>query len=755
LVLLDWINFVAFSIPSEELRWVRFFKANRILKVARLLRVATASKDNRVTKVMQTLLDRGSGGGARAAINITSLMMAIVYLNHVLACVWVWLAFNAPSDTGRSWMDSLMVRTAADSTVMIEATFSYEYLTALHWSITQMTPGSMEVVPRNTAERTFNVLCLLMGFIFFGSLISMLSAETAQYRAARKEQSAKLGLLQRYMIDKGVSQELMMQIKKEVVERMRIKKPLLPGDVALLSTLSVRLRNELHCETCRPYVMAHPLLRSMVATNQQWLQMVCSGDTLVFKALAPGDFLFEALTSAESAYVVISGRMKYLPLTALVSDADDAHQIVPGTWISEPALWVNWTHVGCADAVAVTELLTVNVEGFMGASSDASTTRRVLIQYAKVFQRHLADLIPEEAILVDDITPSVPERPEYLISLFPKDWRVQLGHACLATLHEKWHWVFKRALLRDLAFEVKSCRTTLLFDEFGDVQRFIRLVSMSIRSDEGRQLARVGTWANGNIEGSCELPTVKLMEDEHPRHAVKRMLKKELLPIAHHVNLGGISVETETVDSGKYGLRTKHLTTVQHATLQVDQKSIVASCCFEGLAAENLESPPCSRDTSKESGVSKRNEPQLLDGLSDRSPAATQPTCTEKSSATRKIHVRSPSMTWVHGRTRSSLESDRVRRSQLPSQIMVLSDGEEIGLYAWLQAEELTWLSSPQASRDLQVWLHQATEAEDMHTIAACAKAKSRRLDAAPLGAVPRAPIRFRQEVGEGTPLGY
>lgn len=49
-----------------------------------------------------------------------------------------------------------------------------------------MTPGSMQVVPVNTVERAFNVLCLMMGVIFFGSLISTLSSKMLHYRMTRR-----------------------------------------------------------------------------------------------------------------------------------------------------------------------------------------------------------------------------------------------------------------------------------------------------------------------------------------------------------------------------------------------------------------------------------------------------------------------------------------------------------------------------------------------------------------------------------------
>ena len=42
--------------------------------------------------------------------------------------------------------------------------------------MTQMTPGSMAVVPQNSYERSWNVVCLVIGLFVSALLISQLSA---------------------------------------------------------------------------------------------------------------------------------------------------------------------------------------------------------------------------------------------------------------------------------------------------------------------------------------------------------------------------------------------------------------------------------------------------------------------------------------------------------------------------------------------------------------------------------------------------
>merc|ERR1719506_2080729 len=56
--------------------------------------------------------------------------------------------------------------------------WEYQYLTSLHWSITQFTPGSMHVQPMNIPERAFAIAVLVAGMIIFSSIVSSITQAT-------------------------------------------------------------------------------------------------------------------------------------------------------------------------------------------------------------------------------------------------------------------------------------------------------------------------------------------------------------------------------------------------------------------------------------------------------------------------------------------------------------------------------------------------------------------------------------------------
>merc|ERR1719203_1334715 len=120
------------------------------------------------------------------------MMIAVCWLwmNHILACVWFAIGRYAPSDTGARWVEQ-----AFGDDIYLHAGRTFQYSSAIHWSIAQTTLGAMEVVSVNTVERTFNVACLLVGLFFGSSLISSLSAGMIEFRLSMQIRSHTMSSL--------------------------------------------------------------------------------------------------------------------------------------------------------------------------------------------------------------------------------------------------------------------------------------------------------------------------------------------------------------------------------------------------------------------------------------------------------------------------------------------------------------------------------------------------------------------------------
>eukprot|EP00438_Fugacium_kawagutii_P026712 Skav219970 [mRNA] locus=scaffold2879:389420:443892:+ [translate_table: standard] len=63
-----------------------------------------------------------------------------------------------------------------------QQSIEYRYATALHWSLTQFTPATVDVHPQNLVERTFAILVLIFGLVLFSSFVSSITASMTQLR---------------------------------------------------------------------------------------------------------------------------------------------------------------------------------------------------------------------------------------------------------------------------------------------------------------------------------------------------------------------------------------------------------------------------------------------------------------------------------------------------------------------------------------------------------------------------------------------
>merc|ERR1719191_2017613 len=94
----------------------------------------------------------------------------IVSLAHLLGC-----GFWGISKFGRNFQDSWDLEPGWAS-AFNGSSVSYRYTTALHWSLTQFTPASMDLHPTNTLERAYSVVVIMLALVVFSSFVSSITA---------------------------------------------------------------------------------------------------------------------------------------------------------------------------------------------------------------------------------------------------------------------------------------------------------------------------------------------------------------------------------------------------------------------------------------------------------------------------------------------------------------------------------------------------------------------------------------------------
>mmetsp|Transcript_113975 Transcript_113975/g.213510 ORF Transcript_113975/g.213510 Transcript_113975/m.213510 type:complete len:441 (+) Transcript_113975:2-1324(+) len=392
----------------------------RVLKLSRSMRLLRFFRMLRSHALLEDVMDVNVGRKVSLVFHVFKIIIMILWISHVITCVWYGITFWA-SDTGGNWDD---LSTGIGDLKFNTASNVYTYISGYHWSVSQVTSaGSIEnLYPTNTLECVFNIVCLLFGLLFGSSLVSMLSSTMIQMMDLRKEQTQKLERLRRFLRQNEVHPRTAIRVQKMAMERIYRKKPLLERDVEALSIISSSLRAQLRYENFRSALVSHPFFRFWSAVDRHALLDLCTGSggnnpvDMVF--LNGGDDVMKPATKTEHVIVVVKGVLRYETMLRdhggevsfeafhnmmrtdgstrsrnsggldYVDDDNNEHQHIPvgsGMWLSEAALWSHWYHVGTLEATSKCQLATISVQWFSEIVNSHNFLKGISLEYGRLF----------------------------------------------------------------------------------------------------------------------------------------------------------------------------------------------------------------------------------------------------------------------------------------------------------------------------------------------------------------------------------
>eukprot|EP00913_Durusdinium_trenchii_P010774 g10107.t1 len=284
-----------------------------------------------------------------------------------------------------------------EHTSVINDNLAYKYFTSLHWSLTQFTPASMEVTPRNEIERLFNVVVIMSAMVIFSTFISAITNAMNQLRNLNSERNEQASLLRRYMQQNNVSPPL----KARVLQSIK----------ALSQTRSR--------EVYAPHLAVHPFFyvcNVCFSMQSRKIQSTC----LAEKSLSTSQELITSGENATHMYFVIGGILDYLA----DERGDNEARKRKKNGLVEAALWVKWQHNGTANTNHGCELISVDAGGLQSILKDEKPVR----QYANMFWKHfsdnpdtLSDVWCEEEVLFDWATRAMGQAETYYGDVIPAE----------------------------------------------------------------------------------------------------------------------------------------------------------------------------------------------------------------------------------------------------------------------------------------------------------------------------------------------
>jgi len=369
IVFTDWILVLLQSGFADVVGIVRISKTlrlSRIFRLFRLLRVIklpSLSEDISGSVQSETLL---------TVLGVVRSMAIIAVINHFIACGWYAIGnYMSPS-----WVDTLDKE---------DRDTGYRYVTALHWSLTQFTPASMEVVPRNSAERLFAIVVLFSALITFSTFISSITTAMTTLRRLNFERSKQRDSIRRYVSENRVSLELSNRITAFLrTHNFLAKRRVHESDIQVFKVLPEPLRVQLHWEVYTPRITPHPFFHHFDSVDAHGFLEICHL-AMSEEHVGTCQELFTLGSTGTKMHFVQSGVLEYY------HGKIDMHpfEVTEGQWVCEATLWIRWEHRGRLSAVTPSEFVSMDAGRFRAVVTRRPHMRGACREYAVNFM-HVA-----------------------------------------------------------------------------------------------------------------------------------------------------------------------------------------------------------------------------------------------------------------------------------------------------------------------------------------------------------------------------
>mmetsp|Transcript_75927 Transcript_75927/g.180497 ORF Transcript_75927/g.180497 Transcript_75927/m.180497 type:complete len:1076 (-) Transcript_75927:92-3319(-) len=576
LVSTDWVSMGTLLIDTGsdgegKGKYTAAFTLLRFSKVGRLLRLLGIFRMARFTVVLSRLADWCLSNTAKTMVESLGFVFALLWVNHLISCAWVAIGLNSSaSDTGLSWLDASILPGSGMGSYK-DSPEAYRYASSLHWAITQMSPGSMQVNPLNTNERFFTVVCLVLGILCSGSIVSTLTAKMMQIMMANQDRNKKLQVLRKFLWQKSISKPIAVQVQKMVLDRLAAGRPLTAQDVPALNLLSLALRASLQDELCRPHLSNHPFVRVVFQVDSGLCRDMCA-QAVDFIVLPVEDNLFLSGSAASHTYLVVGGRLRYIqtPQSSMVQCTTETFA-EKDSWISEAALWTHWTHVGTVEASTVTELMRINASEMVSILQKNQVVFLLAADYCRAFANKVTTAMPPVADWPNDLRVPFADYAHNVL-MMSRECRTLIGLLALDCAKTSLQWRFTWAKIAEkLHQEVNNGSHAFINNGADAMERVVAFVSTRIEDDDERQLLQVAVWEDGatRIEASCKPIGTEVSEGEKLSDALRRVLLGPLSFFVKYLKIKCPEQEETKVDGDRHNVTTKCLSAIYDCSLEV------------------------------------------------------------------------------------------------------------------------------------------------------------------------------------------
>jgi hypothetical protein len=330
-----------------------FSSSARSVRLLRLLRLVRLSRLHKFAVAFKGLMRVNTSEPLECFVKVANTVFTLLCLCHYTACAWYGIA-NLYDNTEPSLV---LERNWVEGAGLDVGWHFHCYIVAFHWSITQFTPATNNVVPVNAAERAFAVLVVLAGFVSFSWFISSMFSTLNQLKSRKTSRVRERQHLIQFFRSRGIpavlGQRVLMLFEADSDTRNDC---LVEADIPILAQLPASIRIRLRREYCLPLLLRSQVLGRVHHVDPRCFLQVCYNAMTDFRYMSQQEIFLDGVDS-RTAYVVTSGTLKYYQRRNNTS-------LTYGDWVSEACLWVAWKHLGSLVARSCSTLVELDAKQF-------------------------------------------------------------------------------------------------------------------------------------------------------------------------------------------------------------------------------------------------------------------------------------------------------------------------------------------------------------------------------------------------------
>lgn len=387
LITLDLISVSTEWSAAGDLATLRSLRVIRALRLLRLLKVS------KLKTIIQEMVASTGRSGVVFMLAILNTAILIMFMIHVMTCVWYGIGRGSISSGQISWIDISMATDVSTFT---------QYMHSLRYVINAPSPPL--VAPDNLIELSADTLANILGLIVLGSAVSKISQALADMRANSESDDRQRREIRLYLNSQHAPFELVSRIMKFVDYRLE-KMSNISFDATLISKT---LQTELYVNQRNAFLVQLPIFSLAQAVYPDVFADLC--------ACLSKD-VFEKI---ESVYLLGSwakGMVMTLSGTFTYSEPEATALSIEGTaWFEEASLYVDgMLHNSSLATKTFGETFLLSGEDLVRCLIHSPGCTRMFLEYARDF---VANLTREKA------------------DPFIRDTQMKAGEkACLSNLH--------------------------------------------------------------------------------------------------------------------------------------------------------------------------------------------------------------------------------------------------------------------------------------------------------------------------------